>query len=42
MWAADKERRNATHKYVWDKQGLLKLDTNTTDYLLGKFDIEGN
>ncbi|XP_054285830.1 membrane-bound alkaline phosphatase-like [Macrosteles quadrilineatus] len=37
MWAADKERRNATHKYVWDKQGLLKLDTNTTDYLLGLF-----
>ncbi|XP_069680549.1 membrane-bound alkaline phosphatase-like [Periplaneta americana] len=36
-WKADKKNRRANYKYVWNKQQLLAVDTNKTEFLLGLF-----
>jgi len=38
MWKDDKVRKNATHKYVWNKNGFDTVDPNYTDYVLGLFE----
>nr|CAD7609745.1 unnamed protein product [Timema genevievae] len=37
-WKRDKLRRGASNSYVWDRDGLLGVNTDTTEYLLGLFD----
>lgn len=39
VWAADKESKNATHEYVFDKKTLLSVNTSNTDYLLGMYPL---
>ncbi|KAJ4430742.1 hypothetical protein ANN_19333, partial [Periplaneta americana] len=36
-WKADKKNRRANYKYVWNKQQLLAVDTNKTEFLLVAF-----
>lgn len=32
----DKERRDVSHQYVWNKQQFEDVDASNTDYLLGE------
>ncbi|KAL3862364.1 hypothetical protein ACJMK2_008335 [Sinanodonta woodiana] len=37
-WSEDKEARNKTHSYVWNKQQFDNVDPKSTDYLFGLFE----
>nr|CAD7434340.1 unnamed protein product [Timema monikensis] len=37
-WKRDKLRRGASNSFAWDRNGLLGVNTDTTEYLLGLFD----
>lgn len=37
-WRREKKDRRANATYVWDRQGLLGVQPETTDYLLGLFE----
>lgn len=37
-WQREKQARRANASYVWDRKGLLGVDANNTDFLLGLFD----
>uniref|UniRef100_A0A1B6CV61 Alkaline phosphatase n=2 Tax=Clastoptera arizonana TaxID=38151 RepID=A0A1B6CV61_9HEMI len=39
-WIKDKEVKNLTHRYVWNRNGLLSIDVKATDYVLGLFASE--
>ncbi|BFZ23924.1 hypothetical protein BsWGS_26963 [Bradybaena similaris] len=36
-WKSDRSGRNLTHQFVYNKQGLRKVNHDETDYLLGLF-----
>lgn len=36
-WGLDKKQRGANASYIWDRKGLLGVDPNNTDYLLGEY-----
>ncbi|KAK3604591.1 hypothetical protein CHS0354_027445 [Potamilus streckersoni] len=40
MWKNDKEARNETHAYVWNKKQLDLINLNSTDYILGLFEAD--
>ncbi|GBP86177.1 Membrane-bound alkaline phosphatase [Eumeta japonica] len=37
-WQEERRRRNENHAYVWNRQGLLSVPLDDTDYLLGLFE----
>ncbi|GBP86169.1 Membrane-bound alkaline phosphatase [Eumeta japonica] len=37
-WQEERRRRNENHAYVWNRQGLLSVPLDETDYLLGLFE----
>ncbi|KAK3103756.1 hypothetical protein FSP39_021671 [Pinctada imbricata] len=37
-WISEKQRRNVSHRYVWNKKQFQDTDPETTDYLLGLFE----
>ena len=41
-WKEDKEKRNATHKFLRNTKDLKDLDYAKTDYVLGKIKLSGN
>ncbi|XP_075980441.1 membrane-bound alkaline phosphatase-like [Anticarsia gemmatalis] len=37
-WQQDKESRNVTYKYIWNRRELMELNDNPPEYLLGLFE----
>jgi alkaline phosphatase len=35
-WESEKKKLNVTSKYVWNRDQLLNLDPNSTEYTLGE------